>query len=266
MQIEAILCDLDNTIMPEDEANRIAYELASKPAEIEYGVDSNLLGKLAHHYVRALWIIDKSFPYGQTIGCGSTDAITSAFSVSCEGMSVVDLNKHSTMLCRRAWLNALKDVGIEDEKLVDEISGIFPEVRYESYQPYRNVVKTLRKLSSKYPLAIVTNGVEKIQFDKINKCGVDRFADVIVVSERVGIGKPHPLMFETALDRLGISKERVVMVGDSLNGDIKGAKEIGIGQTVWIKDPYAKNVEGIMPDFTIDSLNQLPAILKSINS
>jgi ribonucleotide monophosphatase NagD (HAD superfamily) len=45
----------------------------------------------------------------------------------------------------------------------------------------------------------------------------------------VGLGKPHPAIFEAGLERLGdVPRERVVMVGDQLDTDIRGARGVGL--------------------------------------
>ena len=61
-------------------------------------------------------------------------------------------------------------------------------------------------------------------------------------------------MFETALSKLGLSKENVIHVGDSISSDVIGAQKNGI-KVMWIN---RKNriVDGtIKPDYASDSLN-----------
>ncbi len=65
---------------------------------------------------------------------------------------------------------------------------------------------------------------------------LDALIDAVVISDEVGAAKPDRRPFEAALRRLGISPaqaDRVVMVGNRLERDIRGASELGI-VTVWI--------------------------------
>lgn len=60
------------------------------------------------------------------------------------------------------------------------------------------------------------------------KFGFESVFDSLVVSDEVGFRKPHRLMFERALGELGSEPESAVMVGDTFEADIKGAKDIGM--------------------------------------
>ena len=70
------------------------------------------------------------------------------------------------------------------------------------------------------------------QEEKLRHCGLDRFVDVLVVSEEVGASKPGPEIFRVALERLECSADEAVMVGDSWAADIAGASRLGI-RAVW---------------------------------
>lgn len=94
--------------------------------------------------------------------------------------------------------------------------------------------RVVRYLSAKYPLVVLSNGFVSVQYRKIDKSGLrDCFAD-IVLSEEVGCQKPNKRIFEIALERNGLSKEDVLMIGDSWTSDIQGAINAGIDQ-LWIQ-------------------------------
>ena len=59
----------------------------------------------------------------------------------------------------------------------------------------------------------------------------DRFV-TIVISDRVGYGKPHPVIFRAALDAAGVPAARAVHVGDSYAKDVLGA--VGAGMTAML--------------------------------
>ncbi len=56
----------------------------------------------------------------------------------------------------------------------------------------------------------------------------------IVTAQEAGVEKPHPRMFELALQKLQMQPHEVVMVGDSHERDIAGAQAMGI-TAVWFK-------------------------------
>lgn len=81
-------------------------------------------------------------------------------------------------------------------------------------------------------VGIVSNNLLEEQREKLRQCVLDRFVDVLVVSEDVGISKPDPRIFQVALDRLGCAAAETVMVGDSWSADVLGARAAGI-RAVW---------------------------------
>ena len=94
-----------------------------------------------------------------------------------------------------------------------------------------NVVRTLSK---KYPLVIVSNGFQEVQYPKIKLSGLkDCFADV-VLSEEVGVPKPSAKIYEIALRRGGWQPDEVLMIGDTWSSDIQG----GIDQ-LWVQSDLA---------------------------
>ena len=86
--------------------------------------------------------------------------------------------------------------------------------------------EALEELAEVATLAVVSNGVEKVQAGRLEKSGLGRFFDGVFVSGRVGATKPARKIFDTALNTLGIeNRKKVLMIGDSLKADIAGARE-----------------------------------------
>ena len=88
---------------------------------------------------------------------------------------------------------------------------------------------------------------------------VDLF-EVIAVSCDLGYMKPHPEIFQHALDAMGIGPEETVMVGDSLFADVAGAQALGM-TAIWRRRPDTREqVDGVRPDFVVDELRQIPQL------
>ncbi len=259
------MCDLDGTCLSEDEANKQAYRLTSNAARDKHGIDLNLLALQAHQLSKNFWLNSAGFSYGQRIGFGSTDGLCGEFTIPDPEINIDKLNMEGPILRYRAWLEALKQFECEDEALAMEMAILFPMTRRQTFSPYQGAATTLEFLASHYGLAIVTNGVNRIQIDKIRACRIDGVVNAAIVSEMVGVGKPNELMFETALNKLNIPREKVVMVGDSLRSDILGAQKAGVGKTVWVANSNVIPSENIQPNFKIYSLVELPSLLASIS-
>jgi len=107
---------------------------------------------------------------------------------------------------------------------------------------------------------------------ELEEYGLDGYLQVVTISSNVGYVKPHPTIFQHALDALGIEAGETMMVGDSLRCDVAGAKGMGM-VAVWKRPPLDEptevgadkvDVEGeIAPDHVIDNLwelTQLPIL------
>jgi HAD superfamily hydrolase (TIGR01509 family) len=120
----------------------------------------------------------------------------------------------------------------------------------------------LLDLGRRHRLAVVSN------FDYsptarlvLEREGVAGLFDAIVVSDEVGWRKPLPVIFETALDRLGVPAREALFIGDRLDIDVAGARAVGM-TTVWINREAAAVPAGEPPpDFEIRDLGELRDIV-----
>ncbi len=81
-------------------------------------------------------------------------------------------------------------------------------------------------------IGIVTNNLLEEQKDKLAACGLSGLVDALVTSEEFACTKPDPQIFGIALDLVGCTRAEAVMVGDSWEADIVGARNAGI-RAVW---------------------------------
>ena len=123
--------------------------------------------------------------------------------------------------------------------------------------PY--TMEVLEYLHSKYKLYILSNGFEEVQYKKINNSGLAPFFSGIILSDHVGVNKPHPQIFEAALKTADSSREETIMLGDSWEADIVGAKNFNIDQ-IWY-DLGLEQPSGFEPTYHIHSLLELKEIL-----
>jgi len=81
-------------------------------------------------------------------------------------------------------------------------------------------------LSKKYKLHIISNGFEEVQHIKLQESGLTKYFDVIILSDKVGVKKPHPYIFKKAFSASGAKAEKSIMIGDDLYADIYGAQRV----------------------------------------
>jgi len=108
---------------------------------------------------------------------------------------------------------------------------------------------------------LVTNGVESTQRNKLKLSGLDVLMDHVFISEVIGFVKPRKEFFDACFAQIAdFDRERVLLIGDSLSSDIKGAQNAGIA-SCWY-NPGGKEAEGITPDYIIQNLWEVEAIIK----
>lgn len=89
-----------------------------------------------------------------------------------------------------------------------------------------NAMQVLEYLEPKYRLHIITNGFQEVQEKKLKGSNIHHFFDHVVNSEMAGVKKPDPYIFKLALDRAQVEAKHTLMIGDSLEADIIGAKTV----------------------------------------
>lgn len=81
---------------------------------------------------------------------------------------------------------------------------------------------------AKIPVCAVSDMLASIQIEKLEALGVTDRLGFLVTSEEVGAEKPSPKMFQAGLEKLGISPNEAVMIGDDPHKDVAGAQALGI--------------------------------------
>ena len=160
---------------------------------------------------------------------------------------------------KRMW-RTLVDFKITDEPLAKQMSERYLDILPTKTNLFPHCIELLEYLTAKkYPMHLITNGFEKTQYQKIKNSGIDRFFTHMVTSEQAGIMKPHAAIFEYALNLTKSTAEKCIMIGDTLEVDILGAKNMGM-DTVYF-NPAKPHNDKVIPTYVIGSLNELKTIL-----
>ncbi len=130
-----------------------------------------------------------------------------------------------------------------------------------------DAVETLEELLRRgYRLGMISNAGDSGDVDALlDKCDLRKYFEKIWISAAVGYRKPHPKIFNLAVDYFQASPQEMAMVGDTLGADILGANQAGI-HSVWItcraNTPANRDhLDTIRPEATIATLAELPALL-----
>lgn len=128
--------------------------------------------------------------------------------------------------------------------------------------PYPDLKETLDILKlNQLKLGIITNGKYPFQYDNIKSLEINKYMDVILVSEKENIKKPNPLIFDRAAKILDLELCECLFVGDSFKNDYEASRLAGMHGI------YRENGENEIHTITdkIKNLNELIDIIKKIN-
>jgi putative hydrolase of the HAD superfamily len=111
-------------------------------------------------------------------------------------------------------------VGFEDAyvKLCPTKTNLFPDAH-----------ETLEYLKSRYVLHLISNGFRESTELKITGTNIGGYFEHVIISEVVGVNKPDKAIFEHALNLASAEKNESLMIGDSLEADVYGALNFGMG-------------------------------------
>jgi putative hydrolase of the HAD superfamily len=126
-------------------------------------------------------------------------------------------------------------VGFEDEyvKLCPTKTNLFAGAR-----------EVLEYLRSKYTLHLISNGFRESTEIKIAGSAIGGYFKNIVISEVIGINKPDKAIFQHALDLAGATKVESIMIGDSIEADVRGALNFGM-DAIYFNPQYAPKPDDV---------------------
>jgi len=159
------------------------------------------------------------------------------------------------------FIQLFNEIGIEynvndfNSKYVDELAkGAFL---------IEGAKETCEKITSAdKKIYIVTNGLTHVQRTRLSNSLIKEYITECFISELIGYQKPDVRYFEYVLYQIPpVSRDKILMVGDSLTADIAGGNNANI-DTCWFNEKGAKNQTTIKPTYEITKLNQLQQFLK----
>jgi HAD superfamily hydrolase (TIGR01549 family) len=127
--------------------------------------------------------------------------------------------------------------------------------RHENFDLYEDTLPVLDELrASGLKLGLVSNtGRDLAEFVRHHRLEVD----AALGSRAHGWTKPHATIFQALLEALEVAPAEAVMVGDSLEEDVEGARALGIGAILLDREHRHPDYDGIR----LEDLYGLPAAL-----
>jgi putative hydrolase of the HAD superfamily len=141
----------------------------------------------------------------------------------------------------------------------------YHDTKFRELAPFEDVLPLLSDLrAAGLKLGVVTHGWTVKQAEKLVRLGVVPYLDpaAVFISDQIGISKPNPKLYATALEDLGLPAGEVMYVGDNPEHDIAPPRSLGM-VTVWSRRAakHDATAAGIEPDYAIDDFGQLRTIL-----
>ena len=119
----------------------------------------------------------------------------------------------------------------------------------------------VQTLSHRYQMIVLTNGLRDVQKARMAGCGLQSFFAAVVISDEVGVAKPDPRIFDIAFARMGNPRrDQVLMIGDGLSSDIRGAVNYGI-DACWFNPAGAAQPDGLPIRYEVARLSDLLPLL-----
>jgi putative hydrolase of the HAD superfamily len=252
--IDTILFDLDDTLIVEyQSADDSFIETLNL---IETQINMNEFIKTIRRQARELWYKLPTIDYCLKVGISSWEALWADFTGENEYLK--QLNHLAANYRFETWNKTLLKFNINNPDMAFKLSNEFKRIRNSKHHLYPDTLEVLKILKPCYKLGLITNGAPDLQWKKINGSNLKHYFDCIVISGEYGYGKPDPRLFYAAINGLKAGKSNTIMIGDSLDSDIKGAKDFGL-KAIWIN---RNNDSGeIKPDYQIDNLLKIKDIL-----
>jgi HAD superfamily hydrolase (TIGR01662 family) len=178
----------------------------------------------------------------------------------------VTYTEKSTILLLQELLSVDFHTEMNDDEIVNVLDVFYQHTaNYWKLDP--EAIPLLEQLLlSGYRLGLISNAsYSRDVYMQLKTHQLLPYFEQILVSADVGYRKPHPLIFRKALNFFKVEANQAVMVGDTLNADIIGSRHVGM-KNIWIAQwasPPTTHYrdDAIIPDRTINQLNQIPAVL-----
>lgn len=151
---------------------------------------------------------------------------------------------------------AMETLDLGEPALRERLMNLY--LTLETFPEVREVLTRLK--AAGLATAVLSNGSPEMLQAAVQSAGIGDLVDAVLSVEEVGVYKPHPKVYQLAVDRLGIGREAIAFQSSNA-WDAYAASAFGM-RVVWC-NRYGQRQERLpgTPDFEVRSLAELPALV-----
>lgn len=138
-------------------------------------------------------------------------------------------------------------------------NDLFVKFLYDEIEMVDGIEDLLLYLSDKYKIFTASNGIFKMQENRLKKSNLDKYFDKIFVSDKIGYEKPDKKFFQKIMYLTKFSNDDLIMIGDSIKSDIIGAKNSKIKSIYFNKED--KKISDKNFTYQVKNLSEIKKIL-----
>lgn len=226
MRIKAVLIDIDNTLLDFNESALVAMNNVAKKHNVVF----------PDGYFDVFLRINDDL-WGE---------------LQCGNISKAELYK-------RRWKEIFDELHIQAD--YDRFEEDFRKEMRVTAKTVKGAKELLQYLSGKYPVYAASNASRFQQEIRLQKSGLAEYLSGFFVSEDIGFQKPSKEFFYACCQKLyPIAPSEIVMIGDSIDADIIGAKNFGIN-SIWFNF-YKKTYDSYaFTDYYVNNLEEIKNII-----
>ena len=146
---------------------------------------------------------------------------------------------------------------IEAQEIAEQAFQVFLAAR-QNVELFSDVLPTLEQLRREYMLGALSNGNADVR-----RVGLGEYFSFALNADMLGVAKPEPQVFLTALARAQVPAAQSVHIGDHPQDDVFGAQQVGM-RTVWFNPERSIWTGEREPDAQISQISQLPDVLSRL--
>lgn len=159
----------------------------------------------------------------------------------------------------RRFLHPLEAVGAGNVALAKQYSTDYFALIPTKKQLMPHARELLDHLAGRYNLYILSNGFRELQFQKMESGGIAHYFKQVILSEDLGVMKPGAAIFHFALSATQSLPSESLMIGDSWEADIVGARGVGIDHAFY--NTSGRTEFPFRPTYQLDDLSELIGLL-----
>lgn len=162
--------------------------------------------------------IENNIP--QTIIKSTFESIVSLIKQSNNYANKFNKNIYIKKLFEQLRINYLK---------LDEYIQFYNEIFESNMSIYDHVIDLLNLLKKKnIKIGLLSNNKFDQQYRKLQKLNIMHYFDIIQTSDEIGVEKPDELIYLSIINKMNLSKEHIIMIGDNIDHDINPCIKLGI--------------------------------------